>query len=246
VLGGTEPLSADGLGSASVELSATEIASGLSLETWSEYSGSSADYHELLSDGRTRWWTTEAGASRLIEPSNKVTQSYQIELGSPVLNLAGTSYESGQTIGVNWGLRENASTAGAHVQYSSDVLEKFGGLPVVTGFATKSSTYSGSDSGDVTSFFRSPIPWLDTNILSATPLGISSGVVAAAGSWTLVIAPTALEPPELTSDPYGSGYYDGSSLTLAAPMLAGKRIGRISSGSYESTGETLTVPAPFN
>lgn len=239
----------EGVGEASLEVSAAMLASGLRGEAWVEFDGASVPgaIRVALADGRAEWHVPESGGERLISPSSLVTVNYRLGLGAPVLQLGSTEYVSGAEVSVDYPLLMSIQSGGHPfgVTWPAAVRTMPGLLAAIgtQGFETQFQGNPGPLDGGLAGFAREALlgVWENASRVDALPL-VGANCRVEPGSWRLRKDLLQLPVPEAT-------------LGLSAPLSGGLlgfraavfgelgRLGRLSArgGAVLSAGGELEL-----
>lgn len=241
---------ASGLGAASAEINAVELAQSVRGRAWAEFAGNAAtDIPVVLVDGRTRWLIRDAGRTQVYEPSDAIEFVLGLDLGRPSYSIGGVEHASGETVAIDYAqaLSIDAGKMEAVIKYSAETRARFGDQwnAVEPSFSWSFGSHPGdSSAGNTASFFRPEgrALWASSQTLSATPIGLA-GMRPLAGSWTIQRQTTVLEPPERVASFYDAAMDAAGWLDFNAPLISAlkSRVGRPEVNGVESVGNSLSV-----
>ena len=244
------PLAApSGIGVVAQTVTAENFIQGVAGRAWNEYVSQSVDDKSVvLSDGRIRWHTKSDGRLLIYEPSQPVSYSYTLDLGTPVVVVHNTTeISSGSSIPIDYAeyMSVRDGLVAMRLDWSQATKNAFGNTWSVLnlGFNWTFQAESGPFGGDMKLFFGSDKEylWADSSVVEAAA-SLPPGAVASPGSWTFARQTTKLGLPELVTQPeYQGGSYEAGGIEIRAPLRDGQRVGRVQSGSTVSTGDTITV-----
>lgn len=221
-----------------VDMSANELASGLTARAWTEFPGDLALGHiaTYMEDGRTRWFIpTEDGRLQPQEPSDFIDYSFRINLGYPVLRWMDTVVDSRDSvrIPVDWWDRIAVVT----------------GAPLKDGSGNPSETPVAREvdwSDDVRSYFN-PMPGFGWEVRFASSVLVPSGTYSGSVAFAFTDDNVRLWMPtaQIIARPRLTGLYQSANYT---PFLGVEsdytfQIDRVS--RQLGTPENTTAPAEF-
>lgn len=194
-------LRVEGKGRAGCVVSAEDIVAGLSGSAWVEYPGKESLTEECipLEDGRRAWLVREGSAWVRRQPSSRVSLSYALNLGAPLLRFGSAVHTSGAAVSVDYrsllSVRSRATPVA--LEWPAAVRSLFPPQGAVPGLAC-SFSFQGAQM-DASS-------WVDLVFGEVSRWGAASRLVVRAqagahclfapGQWTLVRVPLVLPVPE--------------------------------------------------
>lgn len=236
----------EGQGQVSCTVSAEDIVAGLSGSAWVEHPGKASLTEECipLSDGRKAWLVQEGSSWVRRQPSARVSLSYFLDLGAPLLRFGSALHASGAAVAVDYRslLSVRSRVTPVALEWPAAVQSLFPPQGLVPGLGL-SPSFQGVPIESFT--------WVDRVFGDLSRWGAESRLVVRAqagvhclfspGQWTLMRMPLALPVPE--REVSISIAEAGLQRFRATELSEVGRVGRLSArgGSVLGLGTTLDL-----
>jgi len=236
----------EGQGQVSCTVSAEDIVAGLSGSVWVEHPGKPSLTEECipLEDGRRAWLVQEGSSWVRHQPSTRISLSYSLNLGAPLLRFGSALYTSGSAVAVDYRslLSVRSRVTPVALEWPTAVQSLFPPQGTVPGIGL-SLNFQGAQMegpGWVDLVFGDLSRWGAESRL-AVRAQAGAHCLFAPGQWTLRRMPLVLPLPERDVSP--SIAEAGLQRFRASELTEVGRVGRLSArgGSVLGLGTTLDL-----